>query len=83
MARREEGNSLMKGDIYRSDTLPSKRMITLVSLLIRSILKGNTFKSLGIQLGMIRLRNMNIANALKIGGREELKVELKRQERGD
>lgn len=46
LASREEGNSLMKGDVHGINSLLSREMIMLVSLLIQSISKKDTFKSL-------------------------------------
>lgn len=65
MTRREKRNNLMKGSFHKNDTLPSKGMITLVSLFIQNIPNENAFKSLEVQL-----RNMDVANAPKNFGRK-------------
>lgn len=48
LAREKQGNGLMKGYTPRNNVLQSRRMVTFVSLLIRSIPKEHTFKSLGV-----------------------------------
>lgn len=53
MTRKKEGNSLMESDAHGNKMFPSRGMITLVFLLIRSIPKENAFKSLRVQLETI------------------------------
>lgn len=77
----------MEGDVHVNNTFLSREMIILVSLLIQNIPKENAFRSLGVQLGMIQLQDMDIENTSKNfgrnGGMEELREKLDKQKRGD
>lgn len=62
LVRGKKGNNLMKSYIHGDNVFPSREMIVI---LIQSIPKKNTFKSLEVELGKIKLRNMNITYATK------------------
>lgn len=65
LVRENERDSLMNCNIHGNKVLSSKGMVTFVSLLIRSIPKEYTLKSLRVQLGAIKLENIDTTNATK------------------